>query len=60
MQENELFSPGIDVEGLRKHQLIGNMVNRPRYKGFKVFVQSTGLGTRHLKGDTMILYQVTR
>ena len=59
MQDNMLFSPGIDIEGMRKHQLVGNIVNRPKYKGFKVFVQSTGLGARHLKGGTMILYQVT-
>lgn len=58
MQGEELFSPGIDAEGLRKHQLVGNEVSRPKYRGFKVFVESTGIGARHLKGGTMILYQV--
>ena len=59
IQNKELFSPGIDAEGLKSHQLMGNKVSRPSFKVFKVFVQSTGSGVRHLKGGTSILYQVT-
>jgi hypothetical protein len=58
IQEKELFSPGLDAEGLKTRHLVGDRVSRPDYGPFTLFVQSTGLGTRHLKGGTKILYQV--
>lgn len=43
---------------LKKLCLIGEAVSRPSLSKHKVFVQSIGLGTRHLAGGSAVLYMV--
>lgn len=36
----------------------GYRIENPNIKGYKVFVQSTGSGARHLKAGSYLLYEV--
>lgn len=36
----------------------GDRIERPNVKGYRVFVQSTGSGARHLSAGSYLLYEV--
>lgn len=52
------FYPDVDQFILYKHHLIGEGLSPPSLKDYKVFVQSTGPGSRHLSKGSTVLYEV--
>ena len=54
----DFFSPTVDTKTLKKRGFLGERVSRPKVDGYRLFVQSTGLGARHLPAGSMILYEV--
>ena len=53
------FYPDVDQSILCKHHLIGEGLSPPSsIKDYRVFVQSTGPGSRHLSKDSTVLYEV--
>ena len=61
MQETEkFFTPTADSSVLEQCGVIGEGVKRPKFEGYRVFVQSTGSGARHLPIGSMLLYEHVR
>ena len=54
----EFYSPGVDWATLQQHHLGGLKVSKPDFKSYRVFIRSTGSGTRHLAAGGMLLYEV--
>ena len=57
-EADKYFNLEADPKDLREKGLFGEMVLRPSLSMYKVFVQSTGLGARHLAGGSTLLYMV--
>lgn len=53
-----MFNPDVDAEELRKRHLIGESVLKPSLDSYNIFIQSTGLGSRHLAPGSNLLYEV--
>ena len=51
------YTPTTDCSVLQQCGLIGEGVRKPTFERYKVFVQSTGSGARHLPIGSMLLYE---
>ena len=54
------YTPTADSSILQQCGLIGEGVKRPTFKNYRMFVQSTGSGARHLAINSTILYEQVR
>ena len=55
----ELFLPNVTIDVLYDNNLLGEGIRRPdrEYKKYRVFIQSTGSGARHLPAESLLLYE---
>ena len=53
-----MFSPTVGVEELQRLHLLGEMVLKPSLNSYVLFVQSIGLGSRHLARRSLLLHKV--
>lgn len=51
------FSPNVALSVLYENDLLGEGVQKPGYKNYQLFVQSTGSGARHLPAKSVLLYE---
>ena len=51
------YTPTADSSVLKQCGLIGEGLKRPTFESYRVFVQSTGSGARHLAINSTILYE---
>ena len=57
-ETKQYFNLDTDPKELCEKGMIGETVLRPSLSKHKMFVQSTGLGARHLAGGSALLYVV--
>ena len=53
----EYLSPTVSVDVLYENNLLGEGVQNPRYRKYRIFVQSTGSGARYLPSGSLLLYE---
>ena len=54
MEEESIHSSKLDSDTLERFRCLGENASHP--KGYRLFVQTTGSGTRHLPGGSLLLY----
>ena len=54
---DECFFPTVSVGVLYDNNLLGKGVQNPRYRKYRVFVQSTGSGARYLPAGSCVLFE---